>query len=197
MSSVLTQERKDTLAKSVEGAVRQPLKEAFKEAMEEAEQERSASSRGRRLARTLLLVGAGVAMGYRIRSDEVETERTQQRVEESSDSGRSRGGVLRNLVLAVGAVGAAYALKSRMGAVDEVVDQATEQVQTVAEQTSERTDEAADRITAVADDAAEQIEEGGEEVAQQVDQAGEQAAEQVDEAAETGEESSDEEESEE
>ncbi|WP_377073927.1 hypothetical protein [Natronoarchaeum mannanilyticum] len=169
--------------------MRQPLKEAFKEAMEEAEQERSAGARGRRLARTLLLVGAGVAIGYRLRSDEVETERARERIEESTRSGRSRGGVLRNLVPAVGAVGAAYALKSRMGSVDEVVDQAAEQVQTVAEQTTDRTDEAAGRISTVTGEAAEQIEEGGEEVAQQVEQGGEQAAEQVDEAAETSEES--------
>jgi len=196
MSSVLTQDKKDSLAKSIEVAVREPLKDAFKEAMEEAEQERSSAARGRRLVRMLMLVGSGVAIGYRMRSEESmseamlaeETEKIEQR-EKSDDDEQSGGSTLRKLLLAGIGVGAVYALKSRMGSVDKVVDKATEQAQTVAEQTSERTDEAAERISTVTGEASDRVEQTGDQAAEQIGEKGDEAAQQVEQAAEKAEES--------
>jgi hypothetical protein len=201
MSSVLTQNRKEMVSKSMENAVREPVKDAFKEMMEEADAERRSRSRGRRFVRTLTVLGIGAAVGYALEGgapmpEDVETaDQSEQDVDAEGSDGGGRG-LLPRLILGGTVLGVGYALKSRSGSVDEVVDQATEQVQTVADQTVGATDQAADKVTAVTGQAAEEIEETGEEAAETLEEGGEEAADQIEEVAEGEDEQSEDEESE-
>ena len=181
--------------------MREPLKDAYKEMMEEAEAERSSRSRGRRFVRSLTLLGVATAIGYLLGAGsatgdgfEMETEtETQPEPDSGTEASESsgRGSLLTKLVFGGTILGVAYAFWSRQGSVDEVVDQATEQVQSVAgtEEATEKvtavTGEAAERIQETGEEAAETIEEGTEEVADQVEETGEEVEEQAGEEEET------------
>ncbi|WP_135828959.1 hypothetical protein [Halorussus halobius] len=149
------------------------------------------------------VVEAAAERGRRAATDD--RERTSQR------GGR---GTLATLFVLGAVAGLGYVLQRRMGSVDEVVDQATEQVQTVADRTEMRSGEAAEQTEEVAGAAADRIEEtggtvaeqvesgseevaervreGGEEAADTVQEGGERAAEQMEEAGERAEETADE-----
>ena len=75
MSSALTEERKQLIADVVESTVRDPVKEAVEESIQEAIQEAMEETDGSRtgsggygIVGALVLIGAGVALGYALRS---------------------------------------------------------------------------------------------------------------------------------
>lgn len=207
--SILTRDTEATTAESTNRSVRQPLVRAFRMALEDAEMGRSGSS-GQGLARTFLLIDLGAAMGYllgnRGNSDgagavaEMVSEPASD-VEAELDTGQQSGGrsTLSTLFLLGAVVGIGYVLRTRMGSMDEVVDQATERARTVSDEAAMRMGEtagrtetaaqqAADTIAETGEMAGEQIQEGSETAADRVEEGGEQAADQMQGAGETVEE---------
>ena len=205
MDELLTPKRKAMLTKSMEGAVRAPIKEAVREAMEEAEAERERDSGGRGIPGTVLLVGVGAAIGYLLSSrgmgilgpfgptpereesstaprtrPEPTTEPEEPEVEDTS-SGRG----LLSKALVVGAiVGIAYLLRSRTDAVDRLAAGVRTKAGMAAEEPEAYTEEVAEETEAMAEEAAERVAVGGETVADRIETGGEEMAEEVEEAGE-------------
>jgi len=192
MSTVLTQDRKKLLSRSIEGAVHEPLKQAYKETLQEAEAERAqraGRSRTRRFFGTLLLISIGATVGYLLQRRRTDTDSIAEDLEPITESEPEIGeepveesggrGIVSKLLLVGTVVGIGYVLKSRSGSVDEVVSEATEQVQSVTEKTIGESDQADEKVEEVA----EKAEEASEIAAEGIESTGEDVSEQVDEAA--------------
>ena len=205
MDELLTPERKAMLTKSMEGAVRAPIKEAVREAMEEAEAERERDSGGRGIPGTVLLLGVGVAIGYLLRgrgmgilgpfgamsereepsaAPRTRPEPTAEPDEpEAADDSSGRG--LLSRVLVIGAiVGIGYLLRSRTDAVDRLAAGVRTKAGMAAEETEAYTEELAEETETMAEEAAERVAVGGETVADRIETGGEELAEEVEEAGE-------------
>lgn len=194
MKSVLTEDRKDTVTRSVEDVLREPLKDAYKEAMAEAEAERSARARSRKLFRSLLFATLSAAVGYALRRADPESagsivekaaepdiESIREPTVEEESGGR---GLLPKLLLVGALAGLGYALSRRYGSVDEVVDVVTERTEEAAEETSERTGEFAEETSEMTEEIGETIDETGDEAAESIDETGDEVAGGIDQTAE-------------
>jgi len=198
--SILSQDAEETSGRSTKGTVREPIVRAIRMALEDAEMGRSSGSDGGKLARTFLLVDLGAAMGYLLgdrgsRSNGTESiaemvpepasqSRTEIRTKQES-GGRS---TLSRLFLLGAVVGIGYVLRTRMGSMDRVVDEATERARTVADETAMRSGEIAGRTETVSREAADRIEGTSETAAERVEETGEMAADEIEKAGETVEE---------
>lgn len=197
MSNVLTQDRKEKMAQSVEGIMSEPLTETLEDVVEETGKEQSVASFGDGTVQLLLLVDLKSALNYlRETRSEAREMGEMSEMSETIDidtststqqkSGGSKGrGTLTRLFLVGAVVGLGYVLRRRMGSVDEVVTEASDRAQSVAERTSERTSEFAEQTTAVTDEAANTVEESSEQVADQIESGGEAAADQIESTGET------------
>lgn len=189
---ILTEERKETLARSMSTAVREGIKEA---ARGSSDSETEQTSGGRGILGTLVLVGLGAGIGYLVRwrrtmdgGDEGSDPMSESTIEttEESTGGRSRGRRFLSMLFRVGAVAAlGYAMKRRSGSVGEDIDEASDRTRSVAEMTASRAGWAAQQIDAVTDQAADRIQQVGEETADRIQEGGEQTSEQIEEVAET------------
>jgi hypothetical protein len=194
--SILTQDTEEESGKSMERSVREPLVRALRVAMEDGES-RSSGSGTRGLARTFLLIDLGALVGYLFGNrgsngggaealaqmvPEQAVETTASMETEQDSGGR---GILSKLFLLGAVVGLGYVLRTRMGSMDRVVEEATDRAQTVTDEGVMRMGETAGRTEVAADEAADTIEEAGEMAAERVEETGEMAADQMESAGET------------
>ena len=211
MDDILTPGRRELLTKSMEGAVREPIKGAVKEAMAEAEAERSRTSKSGRVPGRLMLLGIGATIGYLLRGrgmdvlgpfgptptreadraekPESRPEPTEKREEPAEESADETGRGLITSLLVVGAVVAVgYLLRSRTDVFDTLASGVAKKTGMAAEETEAMADEAAERVAVGGETVADRIETGGEEMAEAVEEGGEEMAEEFEEAGERAEE---------
>lgn len=205
MDELLTPERKAMLTKSMEGAVRAPIKEAVREAMEEAETDREPDSGGRGISGTVLLLGVGAAIGYLLRGRGMDIlgpfgptperegpsaapmtrpEPTAEPDEPEAADDSSGRGLLSKALLVGAIVGIGYLLRSRTGAVDRLASGVRTKAGMAAEETEAYTEELAKETETMAEEAAERVAVGGETVADRIETGGEEMAEEVEETGE-------------
>jgi len=136
-----------------------------------------------------LLISIGATVGYLLQRRRTDTDSIAEDLEPITESEPEIGeepveesggrGIVSKLLLVGTVVGIGYVLKSRSGSVDEVVSEATEQVQSVTEKTIGESDQADEKVEEVA----EKAEEASEIAAEGIESTGEDVSEQVDEAA--------------
>jgi len=197
MSSILTGDRGEQRGST---DARERAVRAVKTAMERAESDGQGGSQGR----AFLVVDLGATIGSLLgnrsgpsatveqvaeRARDVATDEglaVTGEARERSTRGRDGGGrsTLRTLFLLGAVVGIGYAVRRRMGSMDEITEQATERAREMADETAMRTGEAAGRTESATGEAAERIEETGEMAAEQVESGSEQVADRVREGGE-------------